>query len=310
MKIRVESYFDLHHPLKRGPKQMLLAPVKPSEKLITDYSGSTSDDDFAKLWLYGKAGSTQKKYSRVFKHFIALVNKPLKVVTLADLHSWISTLAGQAQSTIKVKVYIIKSLFSFATKLGYVAFNVGAVVKGEKSINKIAQKCLPEATIKAMADNAVNERDRMIVRLGYLAGMRANELSCLSCDSLRDGIITFVGKGSKERSVKLPQSFADELAAFIGDRTGWVFTGRQKNVNDGKLTAETITRIVKKSAVNAGESNKISAHYLRHSHAFNALKNGANVALIRDTLGHSSLATTSQYLAINPDNSSAMSLSI
>ncbi len=86
-----------------------------------------------------------------------------------------------------------------------------------------------------------------------------------------------------------------------------MFMSRKKK---GHLTRLSITRIIKDSAKKAGESDKVSCHWLRHSHAYNALKAGADIALIRDTLGHASLATTSQYIAITPDQSSAMLLGV
>lgn len=71
-----------------------------------------------------------------------------------------------------------------------------------------------------------------------------------------------------------------------------------------------IHRIVKAAAVRAGIQGNVSAHWLRHSHASHALDRGANIALVRDTLGHSSLAVTSRYTHAKPNESSALHLAV
>ena len=51
-----------------------------------------------------------------------------------------------------------------------------------------------------------------------------------------------------------------------------------------------------------------SPHWLRHAHASHALDARAPVHLVRDTLGHASLATTSRYAHARPGDSSALHL--
>ncbi len=78
----------------------------------------------------------------------------------------------------------------------------------------------------------------------------------------------------------------------------------------GRLDETQVHRIVKAATVRAGIVDNVSAHWLRHSHASHALDRGANIALVRDTLGHSSLAVTSRYTHAKPNESSALHLAI
>ena len=78
----------------------------------------------------------------------------------------------------------------------------------------------------------------------------------------------------------------------------------------GRLDETQVHRIVKAAAARAGITGNVSAHWLRHSHASHALDRGANIALVRDTLGHSSLAITSRYTHAKPNESSALHLAI
>jgi integrase/recombinase XerD len=69
-------------------------------------------------------------------------------------------------------------------------------------------------------------------------------------------------------------------------------------------------RIVRAAAKRASIEGNVSPHWFRHSHASHALERGATVALVRDTLGHSSLAVTSMYVHAKPDDSSALHLPV
>jgi integrase/recombinase XerD len=71
-----------------------------------------------------------------------------------------------------------------------------------------------------------------------------------------------------------------------------------------------IWRIVAKAAQRAGIEGNVSPHWFRHSHASHALTRGASVALVRDTLGHESLTTTSKYLHAKPTDSSSLHLAV
>jgi integrase/recombinase XerD len=65
---------------------------------------------------------------------------------------------------------------------------------------------------------------------------------------------------------------------------------------------------VSKATKKAGIEGNVSPHWLRHSHATHAMRRGGELALIKETLRHSSIATTGCYLHARPDDSSAVYL--
>ena len=71
------------------------------------------------------------------------------------------------------------------------------------------------------------------------------------------------------------------------------------------VSAVQVHRIVRAAAARASIEAAVSAHWLRHAHASHALDRGAPAHLVRDTLGHASLATTSAYAHARPDQSSS-----
>jgi integrase/recombinase XerD len=116
--------------------------------------------------------------------------------------------------------------------------------------------------------------------------------------------VTVYGKGDATRVVLLPAALAVELEALrdAAGRDVPVFAGRT-----GALTSGQAYRIVKAAGVRAGVPG-LSPHWLRHAHASHALDGGATIHVVRDTLGHASLATTSRYLHARPGDSSALYL--
>jgi integrase/recombinase XerD len=287
---------------------MLSTITQVSENPISDFSGATGDDHVIELWIHDKAVTTKKIYQRHVKHFLGFLGKAIASVTLADVYSWADTLGNLKPSTIKSRLYTIKSLISFCHKIGYIPFNVSAVVKPPKVANTVHQKALKPVQVKALVDAAKTTRDALIIRLGYYSAMRVSELSSLTWGSLHDNILTFVGKGSKQASIKIPQWLVDELLTLkTADSTddSPVF----KSKKGGHLTRQQIGRIVKGAAVEAGESNKVSCHWLRHSHITNALNEGIDLKVVSLTARHASCAfTLDHYRSVNPDASSATAL--
>ena len=78
----------------------------------------------------------------------------------------------------------------------------------------------------------------------------------------------------------------------------------------GHLHPSAAWRIVRKAAAQAGIDGNVSPHRLRHAHASQALERGAPVALVRDTLGHSTVSTTNGCLHARPNDSSARYLAV
>ena len=71
------------------------------------------------------------------------------------------------------------------------------------------------------------------------------------------------------------------------------------------ITARRVAHIVKTAAKTAGLGAHVSPHSLRHAHASHAIENGASIALVSATLGHSDLKVTSVYAHARPEDSSS-----
>jgi integrase/recombinase XerD len=115
-----------------------------------------------------------------------------------------------------------------------------------------------------------------------------------------------LGTGSSASPIELWNEVC-ELRGEHNERDGDpIFVSKQEPFK--RLSKTQSWTVIKKAAKRAKLSEDVTAHFLRHTHATLALKNGAPINLVQQTLGHESLATTGKYTRAFPDISSAMFL--
>lgn len=176
-------------------------------------------------------------------------------------------------------------------------------------IEKLLSASGPEAGDEAaIALNSVRVRDRALLELLYATGGRVSEIIDLDLDDLLDPtLIRLFGKGGKERVVPVG-SYAQRAVenylvrvrptlAAAGKGTPALFL----NQRGSRLSRQTAWQIISQAADAAGLSGHISPHTLRHSFATHLLEGGADVRVVQELLGHSSVATTQIYTLVTVD---------
>jgi integrase/recombinase XerD len=262
------------------------------------------------MWLDGRSQHTKVSYHRYAKSFLAYLNKPLHLATLADIQGWRLTLSNQSDNSIKTATSAIKSLFTFAHKIGVLKVNPGAALKQVKPKDTLNERILSELEVQTMIALETDPRNRLILRLLYSGGLRVSELSTLTWKDLKErgesGQVTVYGKGRKTRTVLVKQDVWLELVKLRGARSSDdpVFQSRK----GGHINRHQLWRIVSAAAKRAGIEGNVSPHWLRHAHASHSLDRGAPIHLVQQTLGHESVATTSRYLHARPNDSSSLYL--
>jgi site-specific recombinase XerD len=145
-------------------------------------------------------------------------------------------------------------------------------------------------------------RDKAILELLFSTGLRVSELCGLSRDlDLSRDEFSVRGKGEKVRVVFLSPAAKDAIRKYLdkrGDIDDALFAQmgkNSKNAKDLRLTPRSVERIIKRYAVKAGITRKVTPHVIRHSFATDLLENGADLRSVQALLGHQNIATTQVY---------------
>jgi integrase/recombinase XerD len=178
-----------------------------------------------------------------------------------------------------------------------------------ENVEKLLAAAGPEPGDEAaMALDPIRVRDRALLEMLYATGGRVSEIVNLDLDDLVDKtLLRLFGKGSKERIVPVGSYAQRALESYlVRVRPTLVAAGRGTpavflNQRGGRLSRQTAWQIISDSAEKAGISGHISPHTLRHSFATHLLEGGADVRVVQELLGHSSVATTQIYTLVTVD---------
>lgn len=288
--------------------------VQPTEP--TFRTGADNDQRLIELWLHGRPTTTQLSYRGTADRFVVHVRKSLHQVTLGDLQGFADSLgSARLEPGTRRKVLAgIKSLFSFAHRIGYLPFDTAGPLRLPPLRDTLAERVIDESALLRMIDLEPNVRNAAMLGLLYAAGLRASELVSLRwCDcqarSNDQGQITVLGKGSRTRTILIPASvFARVMLLRNGaDADSYVFASRKAG---GPMNTSHLLRITKRAARRAGIARSVRNHDFRHSHCTHSLERGAPIHLVQQTVGHASIGTTGRYLHARPNDSSSRYLSL
>jgi integrase/recombinase XerD len=110
-----------------------------------------------------------------------------------------------------------------------------------------------------------------------------------------------IGKGEKLRTILVNQSLYNQLLKLQRDGIDFVFTAYQRNK---PLTRQSVNIFLNKLTAKCGLTDRITPHKFRHSHATESIKNGCDLSLLQQSLGHSSIRTTEVYLNLRKNEGS------
>ena len=243
--------------------------ILPNQTNVGDYAlvaRHTDDAMLVAMWVNrprkSNSAATKRQYQRCYICFTAQTRKGIQAITYTDLATWAAGLTG-SQNSQKVMISAIKSLFTFAQKLGYIRINPAIMIDTPAVKDELAQRILSEEEVLTMIHKTIKQRDNVLLRLLYASAGRISEICGLTWADLQpngdSGQVTLFGKGGKTRAVKLS---AATWKALQGLRNGAsndrpVFVSQK----GGRLDETQVHRIVKAAAVRAGIASNVSAHW-------------------------------------------------
>ena len=250
--------------------------------------------------------NTVSAYCSDLQEFFDAVDLPAEEVASEDILSFFGSIDVTGRSQARM-------LSSFRSFFGWMQLeklredNPAENVDFPK-LGRYIPVVLSEEEVEAIIDSVdlsswTGLRDRAILEVLYGCGLRVSEATGLRIGDLyiKEGFLTVIGKGDKQRMVPLGESAQDALNDYIEKRPcphpGFgdiVFLNRF-----GKsLSRISVFNIVKRQAVAAGVHKEISPHTFRHSFATHLIENGADLRVVQEMLGHENILTTEIYTHI------------
>lgn len=212
-------------------------------------------------------------------------------------HRFAAELAHLAPASIRRKVYALRSWFGHLVDVGLLQTNPVASVQVPKR-----REALPNVPTKEQCDALLGAcrtpREKLIVTLMLLAGLRKNEVLSLNVEDVSADLdqIRVTGKGRRQRVVPLCPALQQALRTYLGEResTTPALIVNQAGRRVGSTTLYRLFRRVLKRAKLAGTG--LTPHSLRHAFATFLIRGKADIASVSELLGHSNISTTSIYL--------------
>lgn len=227
--------------------------------------------------------------------------------------------AQYARSTINRRLSSLRSFFKWLDIIGEASNNFAEVMSGPKilktlphvvrhnDMDKIMKFCMSEVE-NATDDHklAIAKRDYAIFELLYASGARISEVANLELENINfdSGQVRLFGKGKKERIVPLYSIVLNALYVYIDtSRAELISHNKSENTNNlcfisntgHAMSADNMRKMFYKKCEQAGVSQKISPHAMRHTFATDVLDGGADLRSVQEMLGHASLSTTQIY---------------
>ena len=216
----------------------------------------------------------------------------------------------QNSSSVSRILSTLRTFYKYLVRDGKIQKNPFSSIKNPKQPKKILE-ILDEQEVKKFLESIPSSsylelRDKAMFELLYSCGMRVSEIVDLKLSDIDfdEGLIRFIGKGNKERITPIGDTAKDCLEKYIrAARYNLERERKSENVflnrNGQKLTRQGFWKILKKYAGKVNASKNLYPHLFRHSYATHMLERGADLRIVQELLGHSSISTTEIYTNIN-----------
>ena len=236
----------------------------------------------------------------------------IKKIDLADLYSFMSYTSRMRDNTAVTRARKVASLRSFYkylfSKVKLIDYNPAAELDSPKVVHRLPKYLNIDESIQLLESVEGNnrERDYAILVLFLNCGLRLSELVGINLSNIRNGKLTVIGKGNKERTIYLNQACLDAIDAYLRVRP--VEGVKDKNAlflseRKQRISPKTVQYLVKKYIGKAGlDTRKYSTHKLRHTAATLMYKHGnVDIRALQSILGHQSISTTEIYTHLDDE---------
>jgi integrase/recombinase XerD len=273
----------------------------------------------------GLAENSLKSYGRDLSYFLEFLDvkkvslEDIGPATLVDFEVWLGD-RSLALSSINRTNSAVKSFLIYCAR----EFSIN-LPTGEITSHTVARKLPKALTVEEVSSlidsarslsDATSLRDVALLELLYSTGGRVSEiiginvadLAKVESDNEIIQTIKLRGKGSKERIVPIGRyalaaldDYLVRVRPALVAKSGKNESALFLNARGGRLSRQSAWNIVLEAAKACGLEGKVSPHVFRHSYATHLLDGGADIRVVQELLGHSSVTTTQIYTLVTID---------
>ncbi len=235
--------------------------------------------------------------------------------TLSNLRAWLAQAVeeGKTRATIARRSAAARTFSSWCVRQGYIDTDVAARLvapKPSRSLPTVVSQKNIEPLLEASTATKEPEylRDVAMMELLYATGIRVSELCGidLSDISLDRMLVTVTGKGDKQRVVPFGAPAQTAIQAWLDQGRGQLVHPEKKTnalflgARGGRIDPRMVRKVVSRAGQLLGVDG-LGPHSLRHSAATHMLDGGADLRVVQELLGHSSLQTTQIYTHVSTE---------
>jgi len=269
----------------------------------------------------GRSEHTRRAYLGDLRSLFGFLAERAPGASLAELsvpllRSWLAAQAGAgaARTTLARRTSAVKTFTAWASRNGLIdgdpatrlqvpkaRRNLPAVLRQDQALD-----AMEAATSGAQQGDPLAHRDRLIVELLYATGIRVSELCGLDVDDVDSSrrLLRVLGKGNKQRTVPFGEPGLRALNAWLAEGRPALATADSGpalllGTRGRRLDPRQARTVVHQTMAAVEGAPDIGPHGLRHSAATHLLEGGADLRVVQELLGHSSLATTQLYTHVS-----------
>ncbi len=270
-------------------------------------------DEFCdSLWLEdGLSKNTLDAYRRdmtLYAHWLYQERaKALYETQAEDLNAYFAARHDETKpSSSNRRLAVLKRFFQLALRQHHVAADPCLKLRSARQPQRLP-KTMSEGQVEALlaapdVSTPLGLRDRAMIELMYASGLRVSELVTLKSIEvgMNEGVLRVTGKGSKTRLVPFGEEAGAWMARYLAEARSQILQGQIDDAlfvtaRGGPMTRQMFWTLIKKYALQAGITMRLSPHTLRHAFATHLLNHGADLRVVQLLLGHADISTTQIY---------------
>lgn len=254
----------------------------------------------------GSSKNTIESYKLDVEEYMNVTEKEIMTNNKMDVISYIIQLQREKKSTATIsrRIASIRNFYSFLLNTGRIQKDPMISISSPKVIRKSPDFLTIEEVAKIIEtpkiDTVKGSRDRAIMEMIYSSGLKVNTIINMNITdvNLEYGYVTIYRENNIKKYIPLGKVAIESLKIYLSKRNTLDKLSKKQlflNIRGEMLTRQYIWKMIREYSSKASIEKKTNPEILRHSFAYHMLENGADIRIVQEILGHSTLIAMEIY---------------